>query len=58
MMLGFLEIIDMVENILFCLYEQAVDIKLLSSLNREDMRKICGENCPEWISFPVFEQVR
>lgn len=37
---------------------KAVDIKLLSSLNREDMRKICGENCPEWISFPVFEQVK
>lgn len=37
---------------------KAVDIKLLSSLNRDDMKKICGENCPEWISFPVFEQVK
>ncbi|GFP82301.1 synaptotagmin-4 [Phtheirospermum japonicum] len=37
---------------------KAVDIKLLSSLNKEDMKKICGENCPEWISFPVFEQVK
>ncbi|KAL8495426.1 hypothetical protein ACS0TY_019534 [Phlomoides rotata] len=37
---------------------KAVDIKLLSCLNRDDMRKICGENCPEWISFPVFEQVK
>ncbi|PIN06541.1 hypothetical protein CDL12_20913 [Handroanthus impetiginosus] len=37
---------------------KAVDVKLLSSLNREDMKKICGENLPEWISFPVFEQVK
>ncbi|CAI9101637.1 OLC1v1039007C1 [Oldenlandia corymbosa var. corymbosa] len=37
---------------------KAVDIKLLSSLNREDLKKICGENFPEWISFPVFEQVK
>ncbi|KAL3649501.1 hypothetical protein CASFOL_005904 [Castilleja foliolosa] len=37
---------------------KAVDIKLLSSMNKEDMKKICGENCPEWISFPVFEQVK
>ncbi|KAL0397816.1 UNVERIFIED_CONTAM: Synaptotagmin-5 [Sesamum calycinum] len=37
---------------------KAVDIKLLSSLNREDMKNICGENLPEWISFPVFEQVK
>ncbi|KAK6162417.1 hypothetical protein DH2020_002258 [Rehmannia glutinosa] len=37
---------------------KAVDIKLLSSLKKEDMKKICGENCPEWISFPVFEQVK
>ncbi|KAL3634846.1 hypothetical protein CASFOL_014825 [Castilleja foliolosa] len=32
---------------------KAVDIKLLNSLNKKDMKKICGENCPEWISFPV-----
>lgn len=36
---------------------QAVDIKLLGSLNRDDLKKICGDNFPEWISFPVFEQV-
>ncbi|KAG2723317.1 hypothetical protein I3843_02G142800 [Carya illinoinensis] len=35
---------------------KAVDIKLLGSLNRDDLRKICGENFPEWISFPVYEQ--
>lgn len=38
--------------------EQAVDIKLLGSLNRDDLKKICGDNFPEWISFPVYEQVR
>ncbi|GER57480.1 calcium-dependent lipid-binding family protein [Striga asiatica] len=37
---------------------KTVDIKLLSSLNKVDMKKICGDNCSEWISFPVFEQVR
>ncbi|KAG2723318.1 hypothetical protein I3843_02G142800 [Carya illinoinensis] len=37
---------------------KAVDIKLLGSLNRDDLRKICGENFPEWISFPVYEQVK
>ncbi|KAL2477925.1 Calcium-dependent lipid-binding (CaLB domain) family protein [Forsythia ovata] len=37
---------------------KAVDIKSLSSLNRDDLKKICGENFPEWISFPVFEQVK
>ncbi|CAI9769535.1 unnamed protein product [Fraxinus pennsylvanica] len=37
---------------------KAADIKSLSSLNRDDLRKICGENFPEWISFPVFEQVK
>ncbi|RVW41077.1 hypothetical protein CK203_069725 [Vitis vinifera] len=36
---------------------QAVDIKLLGSLNREDLKKICGDNFPEWISFPVYEQI-
>ncbi|KAL2496138.1 Receptor-like serine/threonine-protein kinase [Forsythia ovata] len=34
-----------------------VDIKSLSSLNRDDLKKISGENFPEWISFPVFEQM-
>ncbi|XP_027907961.1 synaptotagmin-5 [Vigna unguiculata] len=37
---------------------KAADIKLLASLNREDLKKICGENLPEWISFPVYEQVK
>lgn len=37
---------------------KAVDIKLLGSLSRDDLKKICGENFPEWISFPVFEQVK
>ncbi|KAK1376273.1 putative Calcium lipid binding protein [Heracleum sosnowskyi] len=37
---------------------KAVDIKLLGSLNRDDLKKICGENFPEWISFPVYEQVK
>lgn len=37
---------------------KAVDIKLLGSLSRDDLKKICGENYPEWISFPVFEQVK
>ncbi|CAJ2671149.1 calcium-dependent lipid-binding protein-like isoform X2 [Trifolium pratense] len=35
---------------------KAVDIKLLGSLNRDELKKICGENLPEWISFPVYEQ--
>lgn len=44
--------------LLFCYCcEQAVDIKLLNSLTREDLKKICGDNFPEWISFPEFEQV-
>ncbi|XP_027334990.1 synaptotagmin-5-like [Abrus precatorius] len=37
---------------------KAVDIKLLGSLNRDDLKKICGDNLPEWISFPVYEQVK
>ena len=37
--------------------EQAVDMKLLGSLSREDLMKICGDNFPQWISFPAFEQV-
>ncbi|KAF2315372.1 hypothetical protein GH714_038963 [Hevea brasiliensis] len=39
-------------------HDEAVDIKLLGSLNRDDLKKICGDNFPEWISFPVFEQVK
>jgi len=34
-----------------------VDVKLMASLNRDDLKKICGDKFPEWISFPVFEQV-
>lgn len=41
----------------FLLCGQAVDIKLLSSLDRDDLKKICGDNFPEWISFPAFEHV-
>ncbi|GMP61734.1 hypothetical protein CsSME_00024085 [Camellia sinensis var. sinensis] len=37
---------------------KAVDIKLLGSLSRDDLKKICGDNFPDWISFPVFEQVK
>ncbi|RZC74364.1 hypothetical protein C5167_049847 [Papaver somniferum] len=37
---------------------KAVDIKLLSSLGREDLRKICGDTFPAWISFPAFDQVK
>ncbi|XP_009762430.1 calcium-dependent lipid-binding protein-like [Nicotiana tabacum] len=37
---------------------KAVDVKLMGSLNRDDLKKICGDKFPEWISFPVFEQVK
>ncbi|KMZ76118.1 putative Calcium lipid binding protein [Zostera marina] len=37
---------------------KAVDIQVLGSLNRDDIKKICGDNCPEWISFPLYEQVK
>ncbi|CAL0328124.1 unnamed protein product [Lupinus luteus] len=37
---------------------KAADVKLLGSLNRDDLKKICGDNFPEWISFPVYEQVK
>ncbi|WCJ23103.1 Calcium-dependent lipid-binding (CaLB domain) family protein [Euphorbia peplus] len=37
---------------------KAVDIKVLGSLNRDDLKKICGDNFPAWISFPAFEQVK
>ncbi|RYR61346.1 hypothetical protein Ahy_A04g018509 [Arachis hypogaea] len=36
----------------------AVDVKLLGSLNRDDVKRLCGDNFPEWISFPVYEQVK
>ncbi|KAG6478426.1 calcium-dependent lipid-binding protein-like [Zingiber officinale] len=37
---------------------KAADIKLLGSLGREDLKKLCGDNYPEWISFPAYEQVK
>uniref|UniRef100_A0A6V7QUY8 Synaptotagmin-5-like n=1 Tax=Ananas comosus var. bracteatus TaxID=296719 RepID=A0A6V7QUY8_ANACO len=37
---------------------KAVDVKLLGSLTRDDLRRLCGDNYPEWVSFPVFEQVK
>ncbi|XP_038979230.1 synaptotagmin-5 [Phoenix dactylifera] len=37
---------------------KAVDIKLLGSLTRDDLKKLCGDNYPEWISFPAYEQVK
>ncbi|KAL1219195.1 Calcium-dependent lipid-binding protein [Cardamine amara subsp. amara] len=37
---------------------KAVDMKLLGALSREDLKKICGDNFPQWISFPAFEQVK
>ncbi|KAL8238388.1 hypothetical protein R6Q59_014955 [Mikania micrantha] len=36
---------------------KAADIKLLGSLDRDDLIKLCGDNYPQWISFPVYEQV-
>ncbi|TVU47706.1 hypothetical protein EJB05_07313, partial [Eragrostis curvula] len=36
----------------------AADISSMGSLNRDDVKKICGENLPEWISFPEYEQVK
>uniref|UniRef100_A0ACD5TWS0 Uncharacterized protein n=1 Tax=Avena sativa TaxID=4498 RepID=A0ACD5TWS0_AVESA len=37
---------------------KAADVSVLGSLNREDIKKICGENLPEWISFPEYDQVK
>ncbi|KAM3344021.1 calcium-dependent lipid-binding protein-like [Capsicum galapagoense] len=37
---------------------KAVDVQLMGCLNRDDLKKICGDKFPEWISFPVFEQVK
>ncbi|XP_039043301.1 synaptotagmin-5-like [Hibiscus syriacus] len=39
------------------LFIRAIDIRTLGSLSRDDLRKICGDNYPEWISFPVYEQI-
>ncbi|XP_060213274.1 calcium-dependent lipid-binding protein-like [Lycium barbarum] len=37
---------------------KAIEVKLMGSLNRDDLKKMCGDNYPEWISFPVYEQVK
>ncbi|KAK9147628.1 hypothetical protein Scep_006385 [Stephania cephalantha] len=37
---------------------KAADLKTLASLDRDGLKRICGENFPEWISFPQFEQVK
>ncbi|XP_066367497.1 calcium-dependent lipid-binding protein-like [Miscanthus floridulus] len=37
---------------------KAADIKILGSLSRDDLKKLCGDNFPEWVSFQQFEQVK
>ncbi|KAM0914235.1 hypothetical protein ACQ4PT_011665 [Festuca glaucescens] len=37
---------------------KAADIKALGSIGRDDLKKLCGDNFPEWISFPQYEQVK
>ncbi|GMI99057.1 calcium-dependent lipid-binding protein, Synaptotagmin 7 [Hibiscus trionum] len=37
---------------------KATDVRTLASLSRDDLRKICGDNYSEWISFPVYEQAK
>lgn len=37
---------------------KAVDIAVLGDLDRDDLKKLCADNYPEWISFPMFEQVK
>ncbi|KAG5626809.1 hypothetical protein H5410_012027 [Solanum commersonii] len=37
---------------------KAVDVKVMGCLCRDDLKKVCGDNFPEWISFPVYEQVK
>ncbi|KAI3888533.1 hypothetical protein MKW92_035062 [Papaver armeniacum] len=37
---------------------KAVDISFLGSIGRDDIKKICGDYYPEWISFPEYEQVK
>lgn len=32
-------------------------MKVLASLTRDDLKKMCGDSYPDWISFPIFEQV-
>ncbi|XP_039061455.1 synaptotagmin-4-like [Hibiscus syriacus] len=56
-------------SLMFCLLQmmkyrsnkrisKAIDIRTLGTLSRDDLRKICGDNYPEWISFPVYEQAK
>eukprot|EP00252_Welwitschia_mirabilis_P016978 TRINITY_DN3775_c0_g1_i1.p1 TRINITY_DN3775_c0_g1~~TRINITY_DN3775_c0_g1_i1.p1 ORF type:complete len:500 (+),score=108.31 TRINITY_DN3775_c0_g1_i1:235-1734(+) len=37
---------------------KAVDVSVLGRLDREDLKRLCGNNYPEWVSFPTFEQVK
>ncbi|TVU39434.1 hypothetical protein EJB05_12853 [Eragrostis curvula] len=37
---------------------KAADIKVLGALGRDDLKKLCGDNFPEWVSFPQYEQVK
>ncbi|XP_074572439.1 calcium-dependent lipid-binding protein-like [Curcuma longa] len=37
---------------------KAADIKLLASMGRDELKKLCGDSYPEWVSFPAFEQVK
>ncbi|CAN6286112.1 unnamed protein product [Urochloa humidicola] len=37
---------------------KAADIKVLGSLSRDDLKKLCGDIFPEWVSFQQFEQVK
>lgn len=47
----------LVLQIIIMYLQQAADIKVLGALSRDDLKKLCGDNFPEWISFPQFEQV-
>eukprot|EP01018_Ginkgo_biloba_P011948 Gb_34830 [translate_table: standard] len=37
---------------------KAADIAALGGLDRDDLKKLCNDNYPGWISFPIFEQVK
>lgn len=37
---------------------KAVEAALLGALNRDDLKRLCGDSYPEWISFPMYEQVK
>eukprot|EP01018_Ginkgo_biloba_P025335 Gb_35266 [translate_table: standard] len=39
-------------------FSLAIHIALLRSLRRDDSKKICVDNDPKWISFPISEQVK